>query len=79
MNDEDFIEDSYLDASAENGSHTLSPQPSSYFAIDSDNGSDEGNLPFLQYKEYFSVTTDKNGNFDLYSMNTLILYEKSVS
>ena len=47
MNDEDFIEDSYLDASAENGSHTLSPQPSSYFAIDSDNGSDEGNLAFL--------------------------------
>ena len=46
MNDEDFIEDSYLDASAENGSHTLSPQPSSYFAIDSDNGSDEGNLTF---------------------------------
>ena len=44
MNDEDFIEDSYLDASAENGSHTLSPQPSSYFAIDSDNGSDEGKL-----------------------------------
>ena len=41
MNDEDFIEDSYLDASAENGSHTISPQPSSYFAIDSDNGSDE--------------------------------------
>ena len=46
MNDEDFIEDSYLDASAENGSHTLSPQPSSYFAIDSDNGSDEGKLDF---------------------------------
>ena len=46
MNDEDFIEDSYLDASAENGSHTISPQPpSSYFAIDSDNGdSDEGML-----------------------------------
>ena len=26
MNDEDFIEDSYLDPSTENGSHTISPQ-----------------------------------------------------
>ena len=41
MNDEDFIEDSYLDPSTENGSHTMSPQQQSFFTIDSE---DEGNL-----------------------------------
>jgi len=42
MNDEDFIEDSYLDPSTENGSLTISPQQSSFFAIDSEDESDVG-------------------------------------
>ena len=53
---DDFIEDSYLDPTAENGSHNTSQNasisaqsPSSFFTIDSDsdNGKDIKNGQFL--------------------------------
>ena len=68
---DDFIEDSYLDPTAENGSHNTSQNasisaqsPSSFFTIDSDsdNGKDNGffSMTKLDFSRFFLNLSFRN-------------------